>query len=119
MLQFDFDFVFDWHITHLRVSLVLQVEQAKQLTHQALLRADTTDKNRRKKKSRDTLRLLQINVWLKLNGLDLVWNLISFITGGPHREICTQLTDPKNTELHKRESLGKSDPVSTDVIKAA
>lgn len=35
-------------VTYLRVSLVLQVEQAKQLTHQALLRADTTDKNRRK-----------------------------------------------------------------------
>ena len=29
-------------ITYLRVSLVLQVEQEKQLTHQALLRADTT-----------------------------------------------------------------------------
>lgn len=30
--------------TYLRVSLVLQVEHAKQLTHQALLRADTTER---------------------------------------------------------------------------
>lgn len=28
--------------TYLRVNLVLQVEQAKQFTHQALLRAETT-----------------------------------------------------------------------------
>lgn len=28
--------------THFRVSLLLQVEQEKQFTHQALLRADTT-----------------------------------------------------------------------------
>lgn len=32
-----------WCITYLRVSLVLQVEHEKQLTHQALLRADTTE----------------------------------------------------------------------------
>lgn len=32
-------------VTHFRVSLLLQVEQAKQLTHQALLRAETTDEN--------------------------------------------------------------------------
>ena len=31
------------NITYLRVSFVLQVEQEKQLTHQALLRADTTE----------------------------------------------------------------------------
>lgn len=30
--------------TYLRVSLVLQVEQEKQLTHQALFSADTTEK---------------------------------------------------------------------------
>lgn len=30
-------------ITYLRVSFVLQVEHEKQLTHQALLRADTTE----------------------------------------------------------------------------
>jgi hypothetical protein len=29
-------------LTYFRVSLVLQVEQAKQLTHHALFRADTT-----------------------------------------------------------------------------
>ncbi len=38
----------DRRVTYLRVSLVLQVEQAKQLTHQALLRADTTDRNKQK-----------------------------------------------------------------------
>lgn len=37
------------HYTYLRVSLVLQVEQAKQLTHQALLRADTTDIKQKKR----------------------------------------------------------------------
>lgn len=31
-------------ITYLRVSFVLQVEHEKQLTHQALLRADTTER---------------------------------------------------------------------------
>lgn len=31
------------NITYLRVSFVLQVEHEKQLTHQALLRADTTE----------------------------------------------------------------------------
>lgn len=36
-------------ITYLRVSFVLQVEQEKQLTHQALLRADTTEGDPRKK----------------------------------------------------------------------
>lgn len=36
----------DLHKTYLRVSLVLQVEQAKQLTHQALLRAETTEKEK-------------------------------------------------------------------------
>lgn len=32
--------------THFRVSLLLQVEQEKQFTHQALLRADTTVRDR-------------------------------------------------------------------------
>lgn len=36
------------HITYLRVSFVLQVEHEKQLTHQALLRADTTEKKKGK-----------------------------------------------------------------------
>lgn len=30
-------------VTYLRVSFVLQVEQEKQVTHQALLRAETTE----------------------------------------------------------------------------
>lgn len=43
------------HVTHFRVSLLLQVEQAKQLTHQALLRAETTDEKRRNR-----------NIWLRM-----------------------------------------------------
>lgn len=35
-------------ITYFRVSLVLQVEHEKQVTHQALLRADTTEGMTRK-----------------------------------------------------------------------
>lgn len=31
------------NVTYLRVSFVLQVEHEKQLTHQALFRADTTE----------------------------------------------------------------------------
>lgn len=45
----------DPRVTYLRVSLVLQVEQAKQLTHQALLRADTTEKTKNKTLSRDVV----------------------------------------------------------------
>ncbi len=41
------------HITYLRVSFVLQVEHEKQLTHQALLRADTTEGITEGKKNRN------------------------------------------------------------------
>lgn len=41
--------VFGKSITYLRVSFVLQVEQEKQLTHQALLRADTTEGGKKRK----------------------------------------------------------------------
>lgn len=40
------------NITYLRVSFVWQVEHEKQLTHQALLRADTTEGITQGKKSK-------------------------------------------------------------------
>lgn len=59
------------HVTYFRVSLLLQVEQAKQLTHQALLRAETTSKNRRKKK-------------------DMAWKYIWFMSGAHTHSYVTQ-----------------------------
>lgn len=41
--------------TYFSVSLVLQVEQEKQLTHQALFRADTTVEKKREKKHKPVL----------------------------------------------------------------
>lgn len=40
-------------VTYFKVSLLLQVEQAKQFTHQALLRAETTSKKQKKTEKYD------------------------------------------------------------------
>lgn len=55
-------------VTYLRVSLVLQVEQAKQLTHQALLRADTTEKTQAAPWNFDCIKKQLLNL-LKLKKL--------------------------------------------------
>lgn len=55
------------NITYLRVSFVLQVEHEKQLTHQALLRADTTEGGHRRKKKIINIQLLYLKATFYVN----------------------------------------------------